>query len=195
MKKKYNRKFFGISLIGIMLVTSIIALNIDINNGIENNGSWIKLTSLKASDTTDGTDSIVNIYVYPDTEIADITSSPYECNEGDSLAHGDDVDGFDDGETLTGDVPTGVNYLIAIEVNFSSKAYNTTSSDWDKTLVKAELTSSDLSYTAETMLEATDFSQQDGSTSAHLTFYLNPDDSLTTGQTITVDDVDIYYWA
>ena len=83
-------------------------------------------------------------------------------------------------------------------MNFSNKGYNTTSSDWENALVKAVITDTELSLSAVEMEEGTDFSQQDGSTSAHMTFYVDNSDSgwtMTTGYTNTIDDIDIFYFA
>jgi len=194
-----NTKVFKYTPLGIVLVGAVAGLVVLSGMNLQTPGdgeSWIKLNIASAADTGDGADAIVNVYVYPLSEKADITSSPYECNEGDAYEHGDDSDGFDDGEELTDSTPVGSTYIIAIEVNFSDKAYNTTSTDWDKTLVKAEITSSDLSLTAEVMEEGTDFSQQSDNY-AHMTFYVDNSDSgwtMTTGASLSVDDVDIYYY-
>ncbi len=197
MKQK-NRvlKYTPLGLILVGAVAGLVLLS-GMNIQPSTDGrSRIKLNTVSAADTGDGADAIVNVYIYPLSEKADITASPYECNEGDAYEHGDDSDGFDDGEELTDSTPVGSTYIIAIEVNFSDKAYNTTSSDWDKTLVKAEISSTDLSLTTEEMEEGTDFSQQSDNY-AHMTFYVDNSDAgwtMTTGASLTVDDVDIYYY-
>ena len=179
-----KKTIFGIILVGLLLTgIALSGLVIDMN---KTEYGWVHIASLKASDTGDGTDHIENIYIYPLSEKADITSSPYECNEGDAFEHGDDVNGFDDGEELTGETPYSTSYIIAIEVNFSDKAYNSTSADWETGLVKAEITSSDLSLSAVVMEEAPDLSQQSGTTSAHLTFYYDFSDS---GDTLSVGEI------
>lgn len=190
-KHKIKNKYAGVLFVSVLCMGMIMStLTFTEQKG------WHTLTTL-ASDTGDGTDAIVNVYIYPLSEKADITSSPYECNEGDAFEHGDDVDGFDDGEELAGHTPYSTAYLIAIEVNFSSKAYNVSTADWETGLVRAYITSSDLSLSSQLMEEAPDFSQQDGSTSAHLTFYWDfsdVGDTLGQGETITIDDVDIQYF-
>ena len=194
-KGKWRHAPLGFLAVGV--ISAIVILSGINLQPVNEDGSWKLLTTLHAADAADGTDSIVNVYIYPLSEKADITAAPYECNEADAYEHGDDTDGFDTGENLQGSTPVGSTYIICIEVNFSSKAYNTTSSDWDVDLVKAEITCAELSLSATVMEEAPDFSQQDGSTSAHMTFYVDNGDSgwtMTTGNSITVSDVDIYYY-
>lgn len=208
MKEENNKKKMSIRLFSTIMAVSLIAMgfiggfvyntmiveDISFTEAVEKTGkSWHSL----GADTGDGVDHIVNIYSYPLSEKADITSSPYECNEGDANEHGDDVDGFDTGEELAGETPYSVAHIVAVEVNFSSKAYNSSTSDWEVGLVRAYITSADLSLTAELMEEATDFSQQDGSTSAHLTFYVDNSDSgwtLGQGEKVDVTDLDIQYY-
>lgn len=190
---KRNRKFIGVFMIGLMFVGVMLGSTLTFK---EDKG-WHSIV-FSASDTGDSAPSIQNIYIYPIGEKADITSSPYECNEVDAYEHGDDVDGFDDGEELTGSTPYGANnHIIAVEVKFDNKAYNTSTADWETGLVRAYITSSDLGLSSELMEKAPDFSQQTGSTSAHLTFYVdNSDNGFTCGQgeTISIDDLDIQYF-
>lgn len=157
--------------------------------------SWKLLTTLASDvDPGNGQDGIVNVYIYPLASKSDVNTG---CSEATAYEHGDDVDGFDDGDELAGSTPVSSTYFIAIEVQFSNKAYNSTSSDWDLSLVKAEITSSDLSLSAVTMEEGSDFFDQDGTTDAKLTFYVDNSDNgwtMTTGLHIDVDDVDIYYY-
>ena len=206
--KKYSKKmlvstlaiaflvsgFFGASYVNYIVEDEYI---ID-DSGDSYKKSWKPLNVVMGADTTDGTDSIVNIYIIPLTEIAsNITSSPYETNEGIAWEHGDDVDGFDDGEELAGELPYSTTHVIAIEVNFSNKAYNSSSADWEVGLVRAYITSADLGLTAELMEEGTDFSQQTGSTSAHLTFYVDNSDAgwpCGQGEVFDVTDVDFEYY-
>jgi len=202
-KGTYSKKaILGVALLVVMsasftfgmIVNDVAYDGVTFEEAVEQHtGSWHVL----AADASGGTDSIVNVYIYPLSEKADITASPYECNEADAYEHGD-ADGFSDGEELEDETAIGSTYIIAIEVNFSSKGYNTTSSDWENALVKAVITDTELSLSAVEMEEGTDFSQQDGSTSAHMTFYVDNSDSgwtMTTGYTNTIDDIDIFYWA
>jgi hypothetical protein len=199
-----KNKALLVVLIAAMFMGSLFALSLRYTPPEKNEAGetvkhgWIHLTSLSAADTGDGVDHIENIYIVPLAEIAaNITSSPYETNEDVAWEHGDDVDGFDDGEELAGDTPYSTNYAIVVEVNFSDKAYNSSSADWETGLVLANFSSTDLSLSEVTMSEATDFSQQDGTTSAHLSFYYDwsgSGDTLTVGESVTIDDLDIYYW-
>ncbi|RLC75052.1 MAG: hypothetical protein DRI61_15565 [Chloroflexi bacterium] len=194
--KNSRWKYTPLGFLAIGIVAGIVVLSgISFQDGSDGK-SW-KIMTLSAADVDpgNGNDGIVNIYIYPLSEKADITSSPYEPNEADAYEHCDSA--FVDGEELEDSTPVGSTYIIAIEVQFSNKAYNTTSSDWDKDLVKAEITCAELSLTAEVMEEAPDFSQQDGTSDAHMTFYVDNSDSgwtMTTGNSITVSDVDIYYY-
>lgn len=194
--KKIGKKIYGISLIVVMMLS--LAISIPMLEK-EESGSWHLLT-LSADDVDPGTgvDGIVNIMIIKDASIGDITGSPYYVAEADAdvMAHGDTTNGWQDGEALEGDVPTGENYFIAVVVQFDyDKVYNTTTTSLDKTLCKAVLTSADLGYSSEEMLEGGDFFDTSGTDDTKLTFYLNPDDTLTTGETVDVTDLDIYYYA
>ncbi|PNX47432.1 MAG: hypothetical protein BV457_05710 [Thermoplasmata archaeon M9B1D] len=200
-----KRTLLGIFLVATMFLAAVFSITLvrnDFNVPMtikEIEHGWYKLTVVGQNVSVgNGLDGVVNIFVYPLASKGDITGSPYNCTEATAYAHGDDVDGWSDGEALTGDVDPAYTWIIAVSVQFSDKAYNTTSSDWDKTLVKCVGTSTDLSISAEEAEEGGDFYEQDGTTDAKLTFYWDNSDagwSTTTGQTVTFDDFDIYYYA
>lgn len=199
---KSKKTLLGIMLIAMMFLSvafsiALVKNDFNIPEAIEEiEHGWKKL-NVRANDVDpgNGADGVVNIYVYPLASESDVNTG---CSEATAYAHGDNIDGWQDGENLTGDVSTAVTFIIVVEVQFSNKAYNTTSADWDKTLVKCVGTSSDLSISAEEAEEGSDFFDQDGTTDAKLSFFWDNSNSgwsITTGQTITFDDFDIYYYA
>ena len=188
-------------LVGMMVISYFSASYLMFNIDDENEGkSWKPLPTVMATDNTvtNGQDGIVNVYIYPIASKSHVDGSggASAMAEGTAYEHGD-ADGWTDGEELQDSTPIGANYFIAIEVQFSDKAYNTTSSDWDITLVKAEITCAELSLSATTMEKSTDFYDQDGTSDAVICFYVDNSDAgwtMTTGNSITVSDLDIYYY-
>jgi hypothetical protein len=198
-KIKDKKTLYSLAVISVLVAGAVFGsytwYNIDKAVTGNNDKQWRLLDVALAADADpgNGNDGIVNVYIYPLASKSDVNTG---CSEATAYEHGD-ADGFSDGEELQDSTPVGSTYIIAIEVQFSDKAYNTTSSDWDLDLVKAEITSSDLSLSSEVMEKGTDFFDQDGTSDAKLTFYVDNSDSgwtMTTGASITVDDVDIYYY-
>jgi len=197
-----KRTLLGIFLVATMFLAAVFSITLvrndfNISETVQEiEHGWHKLTVVGADvDPGNGNDGVVNIYVYPLASKSDVNTG---CAEGTAYAHGDDVNGWSDGEALTGDVDPAYTWFICVEVQFSNKAYNTTSSDWDKTLVKCVGTCTDLSISTEEAEEGSDFFDQDGTTDAKLSFYWDNSDagwSTTTGQTVTFDDFDVYYYA
>lgn len=199
--KATKKTLLGVALISIMLFgiafgISFVKNDYNIKETVDEVHGWVKLPIVLGADVDpgNGNDGVVNIYIYPLASKSDVDTG---CSEGTAYEHGD-ADGWSDGEELYDETPIGATYFVAIEVQFSNKAYNTTSADWDKTLVKCVGTCATLSLSSEEAEEGSDFFDQDGTTDAKLTFYWDNSDAgwtMTTGLSVDFTDFDIYYYA
>jgi len=199
VKLKDKKTLYSLAVVSVLIAGAVFGsytwYNIDKTISGDSEKQWRLLDTVMAADADpgNGNDGIVNVYIYPLASVSDVDTGPSEAT---AYEHGD-ADGFSDGEELQDSTAVGNTYVIILEVQFSDKAYNTTSSDWEPGLVKAEITSSDLSLSSEVMEESTDFYDVDGTSDAKICFYVDNSDSgwtMTTGASITVDDVDIYYY-
>lgn len=147
-------------------------------------------------DPGNGECGIINAYIYPHSASSVYNSALLEAN---AYEHFDNA--FVDGEELEGETPFNTPFDICVEYQFNDTAYNTTSSDWDITLVRAYYNESQLSISSQISEKSTDFFDQDGTTDAKINFYLLDADGgagtgFTIGQLEQIDDtqIKVYYY-
>ena len=203
-KMKYSKKtMLGACLLATMFVSftfgmimnDVVIDKVPIEEAVEHVAKWNLVTGADL-DPGNGVNGIVNAYTYPHSAAATYDSG---LVEGSAYEHFDAA--FVSGEELEGETPFNTAFDLAVEYQFSNVAYNTTSSDWDITLVKAYYNESQLSISSQLAEKSTDFFDQDGTTDAKINFYLLDSDGgagtgFTIGQTEQIDEtqIKVYYW-
>lgn len=196
-----NKKIYGTMLVGFIIAGVITGGFYSTSLDVDEEGKlkWNNMNVVLGADVDpgNGNDGIVNIYIYPLGNKADVNTG---CSEATAYEHGDDVNGWSNGEELTDETPYGTSFFICVEVQFSDKAYNDSGvGDWDLDLVRAYITCGDLANLGSPTLaeEGTDFFDQDGTTDAKLSFYWDNSDAgwqIGQGEQISVTDLDIQYY-
>jgi len=201
---KYSKKtILGICLVATMVFSFTIGVMVNdvayhdatIEEAVEHVAKWNLVTATDL-DAGNGECGIINAYIYPHSAAATYDSG---LVEGSAFEHFDAS--FVTGEELEGETPFNTAFDIVVEYQFNDTAYNTTSSDWDITLVKAYYNESQLSISSQLAEKSSDFFDQDGTTDAKINFYLLDADGgagtgFTIGQNEQIDETEIkvYYW-
>lgn len=208
MKGKNNLKYTKKTVLGVVVISFMMlsfTMGLILNEMAFNDATLeeaIETTTkkwiLSATDLDPGNGEcgIVNAYIYPHSASSVYNSALLEAN---AFEHFDAV--FVEGEELEGETPFNTPVDMCVEYQFNDTAYNTTSADWDITLVKAFWNETQLSVASQLSEKSTDFFDQDGTTDAKINFYLLDADGgagsgFTIGQLEQIDDtqIKVYYY-
>lgn len=210
MKKgnKINKtRIIGISLIATMLVaTGISGFFLEVfktrGNIEEAVGQYAKWNLVSATNVSvgNGATGILNVITHTHQ------TSPYSAyDDGINLGSASVYEQFDGtpacGEELDGTTPhsTAFDFVVIIQWDYDH-AYNTSSSTWEKDLVKVYINCSSTDaeidgVSSEVMLEG-DFYDIDGVNDALMNCYIVGTDGFDLGQDVafTIDNIKLYYW-
>jgi len=144
--KEYKNKLVGgamFTLIVFGVASGLIIANTPM--GIEKPVVSRTWNDVATGDPGAGASGMTLIFVYPHQAVPG-TAYATNLSTAAAYAHRNTWNG-----TLTGDVPYDTEFDIVIKARFNvSHAYNTTSSNWDTSYVKALITSADLGIGADT---------------------------------------------
>jgi hypothetical protein len=206
MKKEINKKrIIAISLLFTFLVgtgitgffTTLVEEGGDIEKAVETYGKWNLVSATNVS-VGNGLTGIKNVGTYTHQ------SSPYTLYD-DALIESNFYEAFDEtpacAEELNRTTPhsTLFDFVVIIQWDYDH-AYNTSSTAWEKDLVKVyiNISSTDTEINAvstEVMLEG-DFYDIDGTNDALMNVYVVGTGGFDLGQNVkyTIDNIKLYYW-
>lgn len=205
-KLKYSKKtLLGVGLVAMLVIgfTSATVLNLmsteDLTpqEALEHIAGWnlATATNITVANTDTGIQN-VGTYVH---QISPYTLYDDGLTESNFYEHMDGTPAC--GEELEGETPhsTLFDYVVIIQWGYA-EAYNTSSSAWEKDLVKVyiNLSSTDAEIDAiasEVMLEG-NFYDIDGTNDALMNVYVVGTGGFDLGQNVkyTIDDIKLYYW-
>ena len=205
---KMSMRFFA-TILAIMLISFgfisgfianyMIVDDIPLEKAIEKTLKW-NLVEASNISVTNGNTGIENILTYTHQ------SSPYTAYDSAiNLGSASVYEQFDDtpacGEELNRTTPhsTLFDFVVIIQWDYDH-AYNTSSTAWEKGLVKVFINCSSTdteinSVSSEVMLEG-DFYDIDGTNDAKMNCYIVGTGGFDLGQNVkfTIDDIKLYYW-